>query len=860
MAEKTLLLIDSYALLYRAYYAMPPTLTTRSGEPINAVLGFSSLLIDVLLKFQPTNCIAVMDSRGPTIRHEEFGLYKANRKESDALFVQQLPRSRDLLDAFNIPIVQIQGVEADDIIGTLVSKHSSEFDKVIIVTGDQDIFQLIEGNVNVFMAGRKFSESKLYDAHMVKDKLGISPKQVPDYKGICGDPSDNIPGVLGIGKKGASDLIREYGSVQSVYENIQKVAKRYQQKLIDNQEMAYKSLSLATIKCDIPLSFDIDTSNVHFTQSIVNKLDELDFNSQINKAKQLIKKYNQEYIEASFIEEAFGVDYWEEQQEVPKELIFIANLANIGADPINVVVESIDFISDGTLLSVKQEDVPIFISKLSTVDKLVTFSPKAFVHGVLNLGIEVDFYSKLVDIGIYACVLSNGLVSYSLEKIARKYNNEKDKGNPAHAILKIWQSSEFSDSKVSEFEKILSLEHSIIPAVISIERNGLTLDTKKFKKFSDELVEKRSVLIDDIYKLAGREFNINSPKQVGEILFDELKLPVVSKTKTGSYSTNENSLKKIAHEHRIVQSILRFRELDKLISTYLAALPEYINASTGRIHSTFDQMGAVSGRFSSKNPNLQNIPKGEVQGLNIRDAFKAREGYALISADYSQQELRILAALSGEQVMIDSFNKGDDIHAITASEIFNVPIKNVSKLQRNVGKTINFSVIYGISAFGLSDRLEVSQVEASMFINSYYQKYPSVKEFFNSKVEYIKQIGYAETVLGRRRSNELLNSSNRALQAAGKRELLNFVIQGSAADIMKLALRECLLVANKHEALMVAQIHDEFLFEIPLSKNSETFAKDISFAMTNVYDIGVAYKVDVSMGKTWGKLNELNFS
>lgn len=854
--EKTLLLIDSHALLYRAYYAMPPTLTTRQGEPINAVFGFTSLLLDVLIKFEPTHCIAVMDSRGPTIRHQDYSFYKANRKQADDLFIQQIPRAEEMINTFNIPLLKLDGVEADDIIGTLAQGHKDEFDKIIIVTGDQDMFQLIHDNIGVYMAGRKFSESKLYNRQMVIEKLGVTPEQVPDYKGLCGDPSDNIPGVAGIGKKGASDLVSMFNSISGIYEHIDEVANRYKNKLIENQEMAFKSLDLATIKKDIPLSYDIKESVVDVSEVLVSKVEELEFTSLVKKSKQLLESYNANYVENDFIEELFEIDYWN-NEELPKDLVLLANLAN-KTDPLQYELESFEIFVGKDVKTVSKDKISLFLKKIEGVKKIITFAPKELIHAIKNANYSLPQSLIIEDVGIYGMVYAQGKVSYDLDKIANYFIGLDSKRSKIESIEFLWQYFSDPANENIELKKVISLEHEISTSVGEMERNGVGLDVAKLATFQENLKDKKESIQADIYKSAGREFNINSPKQVSEVLFIDLKLPVISKTKTGNYSTNERALKKIAHEHRIVKQIIYYRELDKLLSTYIAALPSYVNPNTSRIHAVFDQMGTVSGRFSSRNPNLQNIPKGEIQSVNIRNAFTSRLGYSYIAADYSQQELRILAALSGEQIMVESFNNGDDIHVLTASEIFSVDAKNVTKDQRAVGKLVNFSVIYGVSAYGLAEQLEVPQSDAAMFINTYFNKYPKVKKFFNQQVENIKQIGYAETILGRRRNNELLFAKNKALQAAGRRELLNFIIQGSAADIMKIALKNVSEVVQKYKGFLVAQIHDEFLFEFSDDQDFKKIGKDINIAMTTVYDIGVDYQVELSKGKRWGSLKEFS--
>ncbi|BCX13796.1 MAG: DNA polymerase [Candidatus Dojkabacteria bacterium] len=852
--SKNLVIIDSHALLYRAYYAMPPTLTTRDGEVINAVYGFASLVLDVIWKFKPTNCLAVLDSGKPVERVQEFSLYKANRKKADDLFIAQIPKSEKVLEKFDIPILKFDGIEADDIIGTVVEKYSKDFDKVIIVTGDQDMFQLVKNNIYVYMAGRRFSDSKLFDSSKVEEKLGITPDKVADFKGISGDPSDNIPGVAGIGKKGAVSLIKEFGGIEDIYKNIEKVPNRYKNKLLENYEMAMLSKSLATIKTNIPLNFDINKTLLKIDNSMLEILEEFEFKSLVQKASKIVEIY-QENGGSTEKSRRFenNTNYKEYDGSLQGEVYIYCEYDDVG-DPLNYGFKEILLESNGQIFKVDQHNKRKFLANIYKIAKMYTFDAKKFLHVLHNEGVKNTENLEIEDVGIYAFVLAEGQVSFDLNNILKFYKIQES--NQLSAMKTLYQSLSKAAKNNQKLYDIIQIEHGILPIVVHMERAGIGVDDKELDKFKGDILAKLANLRQDIYDSAGCEFNVNSTKQVSEILFEKLGLTSSNKTKTGSFSTNEKALIKIKKEHRIVSQILLYRELEKLSSTYVKALPKYINPKTNRIHAVFDQMGTVSGRFSSRDPNLQNIPKGDIQGFVIRNVFKASPGCVFVSCDYSQQELRILAGLANEQEMIDIFNNNGDVHKLTASELFDVRLEEVTKEQREIGKVVNFSVIYGISAYGLSENLKISVSQAQYFIDKYFNKYKRVREFFDDQMIKIKKNGYAETIIGRRRRSNLIKSSNKNLQASAKRELLNFLIQGSAADIMKLAMLNLIPVLQKYPAKLIAQIHDEFLFEVKKGDHVEKFGQEVSNKMLNAYDVGVDFAVEISVGERWGEMKK----
>ncbi len=876
--KNTLLLIDSHALIYRAYYAFPPSLKSKNGEPTNAVYGFTSLLIDVLSKFKPTNVVAVMDSKGPTIRSTEYNQYKSNRKEAEDLFVVQLPRVEEVIEAFGIPLLKINGYEADDLIATIDAKHSGEWANTIVVTGDRDLFQLVDSDTFVYLAGGSFSQSKLYDAEGVLEKMGVTPEKIIDYKGLSGDASDNIPGVRGIGPKSAIDLINEFGTLEGIYEHIEEVKPRYKQKLIENQEIALVSKKLATVDRDAPITFDLSQSVLtSLNMGKINKVfEELNFNSLKNRLKSLTEVYPPEGTNVSLFEDEPKEDQKNELEVIEwqgeginQTSIYFLSKVDSSANPLNYRIEELYFIGekdDGKIYHVSIDFIEEFF-KFALRKNLITFDSKKLLHVAQNLNTEI-IYKDLFDVGISGFITSFGESGYSLKGIFEKYNlkfSEDDKENLQN-LKNLHRQLVYGLANNENLKSLAQLEKDILPLVVEMERAGIILDKTVLSEYEIKLKSEIEELKTEIYKNVGHEFNIKSPKQLGEVLFREKALPTGRKTKGGAYSTNESELNKLVGVDPIIDFLLKYRELEKLMSTYIKALPEYIDNTTGRIHAVFDQFGAVSGRFSSKNPNLQNIPKGEVGGIDIRKAFIADQNSIFVSFDYSQQELRILAALSNEEEMIKSFNSDSDIHKLTASEIFGVPINEINSYQRGVGKTVNFSVIYGISPFALSERLRIPRGDGAMFIQKYFDKYKNVKKYLDNTIISARDQGYTETILGRRRVNPNINSLNFNLRNAAERELFNFIIQGSAADVMKLSMKNFLNVMPKYpSAKLLLQIHDEFLFEYNFEslkdpdeeRNFKDFTKEIYDIMILSHDIGVKYQVEVSTGKNWGEMETI---
>lgn len=862
--KKTFLIIDSHALIHRAFHAFPPTLSNAKGQPTNAVYGFAGLLLDVLNKFNPTRVVAVFDSHGPTVRSTEYTQYKANRAATDDLLVVQFPMVYELIKMFDIPMVMQDGIEADDLIGTLDDKYSNDVMQTVIVTGDRDLLQLVDKDTFIYLAGSKFSESKLYNNdEMVKERMGVDAKYVTDLKGLSGDASDNIPGVAGIGAKGAADLINQFGTIEQIYESLESVPKRYQQKLIDGHEDAGLSKRLATIFKDIPISFNFE--NTDFSKinkgNVIGYFNEMQFKSLLPKLEKFLKKYETDqnssldlFSQPEPTREEVLVKAWDKQKIESSELVILSEVNNTEKSPIHWEFGSL-FVKNRDVFRVDQLDIKQFLELHKSVP-FKTFDKKTFMHCCENMGIVFNEFN-INDLGISAYILAEGQSKYEIASILNwaQIYFENTPESKLNALSKL---NEFLGARKELLEpklKLINLEDAVLLPTFLMERNGISVNLDTIADFQNKLDVKLEEFKTNIYLSAGHEFNIGSPKQVSEILFKEKALPVHRKTKGGALSTNESALRSLLGVDPIIENLLNYREVDKLLSTYIRSLPGYVD-NDGKIHSFFDQFGAVSGRYASKNPNLQNIPYNEVYGVNMRSAFVASPGYKLISFDYSQQELRVLAALSKEEVMVESFNNGDDIHRITAAELFDVGVDEVDSKQRQIGKTVNFSVIYGISAFGLSERLGLNRATADGFIKKYFEKYSKVRDFMYGTINSAKENGYTETIMGRRRINNMIKSNNRALKNAAERELFNFVIQGSAADIMKSSMINFPEILKKYNARILLQIHDEFLFEFPdsNSENESQFEEEICAVMSKALDLGVEYKVEVSKGRVWGEI------
>lgn len=731
---KRLVLVDGNALLHRAYHATPP-LTTTKGELINAVYGFTSMLLRALSDLKPDFVAVAWDQKGPTFRHQAYTQYKATRGPSDDSLSSQYKRVFEVVDALNIPEFSLEGYEADDLVGTL-ARQAVEKEKnleVIIITGDRDIMQVIDKQIKILMPKKTLSDVGLYGEEEFRERFGFEPKQLIDYKALAGDPSDNIPGVAGIGQVSATKLIQQFGSLEKIYQpkNLKSLPERMQNLLAEGAESAVLSKKLATLDLQSPIKLDLVACQVH------------DYDHQ--KAKELFEE----------------LEFKSLISRLPNE----GNLGPAGSQP----------------------------------------------HSTSSLSL-------------------------------RALNGAPRSPSPKSPAIQNLHTTD--------------LDLAVEPVLKKMSENGVLVNLKFLKKLGKELKEKLFELEEGVYKSVGHQFNLNSPKQLSEVLFDELKLPVFRKTKTGR-STDEETLRELSGTHLMIPLILQYRQLFKLTSTYIEALPKAVG-SDGRIHSTFNVDGAATGRLSSQNPNLQNIPvKGEV-GSEIRKAFIAPKGKVILGADYSQIELRILAHLSGDENLKKAFKNELDIHTVTAAKIFNVPVDQVSKSQRMVGKTMNFATLYGQGAHALSRQLGVDYQTAKQYIEEYFAQFPKVRAWMSSVLEAGYKEGYAETIWGRKRFIPELLAGDRRLKAAGERMAVNMPVQGTQADMIKKAMVEIdkQLEVKGVECKMILQVHDELLFECS-PKKVEDVAKMVKKEMEKALKLDVPVLVDLKIGPNWGEMKPL---
>lgn len=884
-----LLIIDTHALVHRAFHAYPPDLQTKRGEKTNALFGFSNMLLQVLKQFRPDFVIAASDSKEKTFRHKLYKEYKANRPEMDPGLAEQLPRIYELIDTAKIQLIKEPGYEADDIIGSVCKSPAYKgFDK-IVVTGDRDLFQILAEDVKVYLAGGAFNGSVLYDTATATVKMGVSPDELLDFKALRGDSSDNIPGVKGIGDKTATDLITRFSSLENVYQHLDELKPAVKTKLEADKEMAFLSRELAKINTEVPVVLDLDNSELRDIdlEELRKLFDYYEFRSLSGKV--LAMKLNGAATSETGIPAAPSVSLDFKSVKVAKvaELNqLIAKLhetkafvffTNKGEDIFSKPASA--FIATGKEVFEIPLGEPEFVDLLRPVlesGRAIVYDAKKEIHACSRIGIE-NFKAQ-DDLMLMDYLLLGGVAKVDMESSVKRYLDIKieqqaqqdlfsEDRSYTHAYQLLLLSEKMlprfqaeTDAKKWDLKKLYkSVELPLTRVLADMERRGIELDIEAIRKFAQELEQELALVQKEIFDLAGEEFNISSPKQLSQILFEKLQIPVGKKTKGGAFSTNEKVLLNSTGQYPIIAKVLHYRELFKLKSTYTEGLVQTVNKTTGRIHTSFNQAVAATGRLSSTNPNLQNIPTSTELGQKIRYAFVAPQGKTFVSFDYAQQELRLLAHFSQDAKLIESFVSGLDIHATTAASLFKVPVSEVSKAQRRVGKTVNFGVVYGISPFGLADQLKITNTEAQAFIEGFFASYPAVKVYFEEMKARARNVGYIETLYGRKRDASGLNNANFQARAAAEREIINFPLQGSAADIMKLAMLETeRVIKTKYSdfAQMVLQVHDELIFEVSEADSARltSFKKDITTAMAEVVKLLVPVNVSAAVAKNWGEL------
>lgn len=911
-----LFLIDALALIYRSHFAFikNPRITSY-GKNTSATFGFINTLYELILKEKPTHLGVAFDPPGPTKRHEEFENYKAQRQETPEDIIQSIPDIKKILKAWHIPILELNGFEADDVIGTLAKQASAQNIDVFMVTPDKDYAQLVDNHIFMYKPSIGKNPLEILDKNKVKEKYGVYPEQIPDLLGLMGDSSDNYPGVPKIGEKTALELIQKFQTLENVLANIQNIEKKsIQETLKNNGHLGIASKKLATIYTNLDIHLNMHELKLEppNEQELLQIFSELEFKTLaqriLGKSIHYSKSDSIDLFSASNSKNSPDLSQIHQNIQTVQHQYFILNSED---DIQNFIKElcsqkAVCFDSETDQLEVIDSQliglsfcfqkhrayyIPLPDHYENTKKILHFFQPFFENPQILKIGqnLKYDLLAlKNYGIQVAGPFFDTMIAHYVLEPeskhnmdfLSEKYLNytpisietligKKGKNQKSMKEVEISKVAEYSaedaDVTFQLYENFLPLisenhldsifykiEEPLMPVLVEMEYHGVKIDKKVLADISVELQKELDILEKNIYELAGTSFNIQSPKQLSEILFDKLQLKKGKKTSTGQFSTDEETLMELAQEHEIVRKILDYRQTAKLKSTYVDALPELINPKTQRLHTTFAQTVAVTGRLSSVNPNLQNIPIRTEKGKEVRKAFVASENHVLLSCDYSQIELRIMAALSGDDNLIEAFAKNEDIHAATAARIFNIPIHEVNSDMRRKAKTANFGIIYGISAFGLAQRLNISRTEAKKLIDTYFEKYPKVKQYMENAITMAREKGYVETLMGRKRYLKDIHSANFTVRSFAERTAINTPIQGTAADIIKLAMIDIhhLIQKNQWKTRMILQVHDELLFEVPQDEISMV-QEPIKNAMENAFELIVPLEVNAGIGKNW---------
>lgn len=861
---KKLLILDSNSILNRAFYGVR-YLSAKDGTPTNAIYGFLNILLKLIKEQEPDYICAAFDVKAPTFRHKQYEGYKAQRKPMPEGLAAQMPLAKDVLRAMGVTILEKEGYEADDIIGTVARLCEESEISCFIATGDKDDLQLASDKTKVILTVTKsgYNETIIYDDKAVKEKYHVTPTEFIDVKALMGDPSDNIPGVKGVGEKTAMSLIEKHHSIEYIYENIDDIGLKgaMLQKMKDGREMAFMSKELATINRNTPIEFNAEKcvfDGFENNGELYEILKRLELNSIIKKL------------------DLSGVDNVKENEDIFKDFSYQVGDKNmISGDKVTVVL---DFDGDNiSSAAVGAGNNAVVLNEQDDIKELLEDDSIAKVmfdvkEAIVKLNCRIDIKNIADDTAIAAYLVDPAKNEYTIEKLASEYfgtviekpevkqlslldDVETDRSEYlAKCAVALGVLNERIGDKIKENgqEKLYQeVELPLVTVLAHLEINGFLVDDHQLKEFADKLGEKIDALTNEIYMLAGEEFNINSPKQLGVILFEKFELKPVKKTKTG-YATNADVLEKLRDKHPIVNFIMEYRQLAKLKSTYCDGLRAVVNPNTHRIHSVFTQTVTVTGRLSSTEPNLQNIPTRTELGREIRKMFVAKEGYVLVDADYSQIELRVLAHIANDETMINAFRNNEDIHAVTASQVLGIPLEDVTKEQRSSAKAVNFGIVYGIGEFSLAQDLHISVKEAKAYIESYLEKYHGVRNYMESIKEQAKKDGYVKTMLNRIRYIPELKSPNYNIRQFGERVALNTPIQGTAADIIKLAMVRVdnRLINEGLKSKLILQVHDELIVEA--HKDEVDKVKQIlSEEMQGAMELNVPLKVDMSTGHSW---------
>jgi len=859
-------ILDGSSLMYRAFYALPP-LTDSQGRPTNAIFGFSNMLTKLLGELQPDKLVIAFDKGRTTFRTERYAEYKGTRDKTPEELLAQIPLLHEFAAAFGISFIEKERYEADDIIGTLAVKAAGAGHEVMVVTGDRDALQLVRPNLKVLLTKKGISELKEYDEAAFREEYGFEPIKLIDLKGLMGDTSDNIPGVPGVGPKTASKLLLEYGSVEEVLNNIENISgKKLKQRLTENKEQAILSKELATIELNVP-EMELDWESYGITPDHERMKSFCDGYELKAVWKNFVKIYGEGEAELvlDFSAPALDVDLsytvWDKDAAASElaaaESVAVCGLFSGKAPFVKLTGAAVCLLPAKKLGYIDAEGLAVLQEVMAEKPTVVKGLKAYYQAGVKPA-------DSFFDIELAAYLLSPEANKYELDRLVQEYlptlcKPENLSGVEAESVWEAYALASLQpvlSAKLKELQMdklYKEIELPLVEVLAAMEQNGIYINREELVKKGEELEARLQSLQQDIYVLAGTEFNINSPKQLGEVLFERLELPPVKKTKTG-YSTNAEVLESLRDKHPVVEQVLHYRTLSKLKSTYIDGLQELIGAE-GRIYTSFNQTVTATGRLSSSDPNLQNIPVRTEEGKAIRALFEPGAGYdCLLSADYSQIELRILAHVSQDELFMDAFRQNQDIHARTASEVFGTPLEQVTGEQRRHAKAVNFGIVYGISDFGLAKDLHIARKDAKSYIDNYFARYTGVKKFIDDTVEGAHKDGFVKTIFNRRRDLPAINSRNFMQRSLAERMAMNTPIQGAAADIIKLAM---IAVYHKLQeagvkSRVLVQVHDELVLEVVNSerKQVETILKE---TMENVVKLSVPLLIDMHAGKNWAE-------
>ena len=919
--SKNLFLLDAYALIYRGYYAFikNPRINSK-GTDTSAILGFMNSLFEIIRTQNPDYLAVAFDKGGSVTRSEMFEEYKSNRDKTPEPILVAIPYIKEILEGMKIPILEKEGFEADDIIGTVAKDAEENNFKVYMVTPDKDFAQLVSDNIFLCKPARMGNSMEIWGVDEVKDKFEVeSPDQVIDYLGMMGDSVDNIPGLPGVGDKTAKKFIKQYGSLENLLQNAHEVTGKLGEKIIENKELGVLSKKLAKIILDVPIDYNLDEFKLSDPDKeiVLKVFDELEFRriketffKIFGTISSPIEEKGDEVVQGDLFSETYNLesnkDSLNHSKSIYQRIESFEELKLLVEKMMKQEIVAFDTETEG--LNALETDIvgisfswqkgigyylPIKNNKSAHEKSFEILRPFFESTEIIKVGHNIKFdiqvlhkYNVKVSSPIYDTMVAHYLINpdmrHNLDTLSESYLNyspisiesligKKGKNQISIRDVSIDKITDYASEdaditlqlksifdkeiEVNNLSKIFyDIEIPMINVLSEMETEGIKIDTSYLEKLDKEFEEDLEKLKKEIFKKSGEEFNLNSPKQLGEVLFDKLKLvSKPKKTKTGQYSTSEEVLSSLANDHKIIEDILEWRSLDKLQNTYVKSLPNEVSSLTNRVHSSFNQTVTTTGRLSSNNPNLQNIPIRTANGQKIRRAFIPRgSDYILMAADYSQIELRVIASMSNEENMIDAFVNNQDIHTMTASKIYNVDPGNVTREQRGNAKTVNFGIIYGVSAFGLSQQTDLNRSESKVMIDNYFLNYPGLKKYMSDQIDFARNNGYVETIMGRRRYLQNINSQNNMLRSSSERNAINAPIQGSAADIIKIAMININSELKKQslKSKMLLQVHDELVFDVHKSEKDQI--KDIvKTTMESAVKLKVPLKIDLEFGKNW---------